>query len=224
MKKTLLYINNEYCTSLEQLKGYFARPLVPGSSLYNELLTLQSDRLLADWLFEGTSEGEKLLARELDKIPDGLSDSALMARLKQVLIGSKAGVIKPNPLKFLKLEAVECKTVDYKDVALSRYGQHDYQGNINLISKGNYDIVAAEVSFKFTFRVLKKVNEQYRVILRDGDETDYPMDNLSLNDHRIDTNVSVSSSWISVPKPGKTFELRVDDKKWMTVKLLVAGN
>ena len=215
-EKTILYINNEYCLTLEQLKGYFAKPLQPDSSLYNELLTLQSDGLLAKWLGGSSDEEDLRLARELEALPSGMTDSPLMSELKRIFTGSQEGVAKPDPSKFLELTAIKY-VVDGKEIPLSKNGQHIYQGNIILEKKGG-----TKVSFEMTFKVLEKVNEKYVVKLESSDGTELPVATLSPIDHKVGSTIMKRTKDIYVPQQGCVFTLTIDSMKWADVLLNVS--
>ena len=49
---TILYINNEHCTSVAQLKGYFSEDLTPESDTYYDLLDYGRSGDIAVWLRE----------------------------------------------------------------------------------------------------------------------------------------------------------------------------
>lgn len=215
-KETILYINNEYCLTLEQLKGYFTEPLNPDSSLYNELLTLQSDGLLAKWLGESSDEEELRLARELEALPSGMTDSPLISELKRIFTGSQEGVAKPDPTKSLELTAIKC-VVDGKEIPFSKKDQHIYQGNIILEKIG-----ATKVSFEISFRVLAKVNEKYVVKLESPDGTELTVATLSPYDHKMGSKVMNWVKDINVPQQGCVFHLTIDSMKWADVLLNVS--
>lgn len=239
MDKTILYINDEYCLSLEQLKGYFAKPLVSGSKVYNELLTLQHDGLLAKWLSEGDSEGEKLMAQELEELSSDLTDTPLMNELKLIFTGSEEGFVKPNPSQFLELTGIKCFINDRK-IPLFEGNRREYYGNINLM-KEDFVNGAIEVSFEFSFKVLKKVNEEYPVRLAaipansslqryfldlcfwdENRSFPYPyptppVGRLSPNNHRLGSTVTISVPNVYIKESKKIFVLTVDEKVWAKI-------
>ncbi|MBQ0057512.1 MAG: hypothetical protein KBT20_07640, partial [Bacteroidales bacterium] len=47
-----LYINNEHCSTVEQLKGYFKLDLTPDSDIYADLLDYGRHGDIAEWLRE----------------------------------------------------------------------------------------------------------------------------------------------------------------------------
>lgn len=224
MEKTILYINNEYCLSLKQLKAYFAKPLLPESSLFTELLTLQSDGLLAKWLGESGDEHELQLARELDAIPPRMADSDtdLMNELKRIFTGSHEGVTKPEPSQFLELTAIKCMAND-KEVTLSTDGPSVYEGHIQLMKDEiSKERMAAVFSLNFSFKIMKKVNEQYAVNLELNDGTRLVVGTLSPNQHRVGATVTIAAPVVFVNVHNQEdYVLTVDGKTWATVKLAV---
>ncbi len=82
---TVLYIENNYCQSLKQLQAYFKKDLKQGSSLFEELLTLQRDGLIAKWLSEGGAE-EQTIAKQLNNLSSSLNTSDLMKDVAKIVV------------------------------------------------------------------------------------------------------------------------------------------
>lgn len=219
MEKTILYINDEYCLSLEQLKAYFAKTLQPESSLYDELLTLQCDGLLAKWLGESPDEEELHLARELDNLSSGMADSDLMTELKRIFTGSQEGVAKPDPSQFLELTSILC-LADGKEISLSKNDNLVYHGIINRTKKNGF-CEETDVKFQFTFKVLKRVNEEYSVELVYTKDNILPIGVLSPNSQREGDILQFSLPPIGVTQQGEYFFLMVDGEPWATIYLSI---
>ena len=91
----VLYINNEHCTSVEQLKGYFSEDLTPESDTYADLLDYGRHGDIVDWLLE---QGEQELSSKVASISADLCDSAFYAEMKGIITGvvSDTHLLKPS--------------------------------------------------------------------------------------------------------------------------------
>ena len=81
---TILYINNEHCTSIAQLKGYFAEPLSTNSPIFYDLLECGRYGDIAQWLRE---VGEVSMANRVESINSALSDSEYINQLGEAITG-----------------------------------------------------------------------------------------------------------------------------------------
>ena len=109
----VLYIDNEHCLSLEQLKGYFSESLTPDSDIYADLLDYGRHGDIAVWLRDVVGEPE--LSSKVESIPSGLSDSAFYAELKGVITGnlnSDYAPLKPAFDKCFSIEDIRCEVTD----------------------------------------------------------------------------------------------------------------
>ncbi len=110
--RTVLYINDTICSSLEQLRNIFAEVLVPDTPLYEDILTLQRDGELARWLSEGDSEDEKRLSKMLNDLPIDISNSELVNSLKQIFVGDAQEILKPHFSNYIELQQIRCMAND----------------------------------------------------------------------------------------------------------------
>lgn len=110
--RTVLFIDNSVCSNLEQLIKYFDASLSPNSPIYEELLTLQRDGVLTDWLSEGETEDEKRLADILNNIPENLSNSDLMEQLVSAFTNSNVQLEKPLLSDYVDFERFVIKVED----------------------------------------------------------------------------------------------------------------
>lgn len=103
----ILYINNEHCSSVEQLKGYFTENLTPSSDTYADLLDYGRYGDIAEWL----REMEELeMASRVDSISGDLGDSAFFSQLKAAILDTEitdTKSLKPAFEKCFKLESVK---------------------------------------------------------------------------------------------------------------------
>lgn len=80
----ILYINNEYCNSVKQLKDYFGQDINVGSDIYTDLLDYGRSGDIAKWLRE---QGYESLADKVDSIVDN-GDADYIKKLGEALTGS----------------------------------------------------------------------------------------------------------------------------------------
>lgn len=110
--RKILFINDDICCSLEQLRDIFSDALVPGTTLYEDLLTLQRDGELARWLSEGDSEDEIKISKMLNDLPIDISNSELVNRLKKIFVGNAQKIQKPHFSNYIKLQQIRCLAND----------------------------------------------------------------------------------------------------------------
>ncbi len=79
----ILYINNEHCTSVGQLKDYFSMNLTPENDIYADLLDYGRYGDIAAWLLEQNEQG---LSSEVASISTDLSDSAFYAEFEELIV------------------------------------------------------------------------------------------------------------------------------------------
>ena len=103
---TILYINEEHCTSLEQLRSYFEDSLGYDSPIFYDLLDYARSGDMSSWLRE---KGESGLADKVDRIDGDLGDSEYYSRLSTLMTGNEAtsdGLEKPDFSKCFHVEDV----------------------------------------------------------------------------------------------------------------------
>ncbi len=94
-----LYINNEFCESIEQLKGYFDEDILP--SVEEDLIQLGKNGVLSDWL---RNISENNLADKVDSLDEDLGDFEYKQQLSQIFTGKDITIEKPLFDKCFKLE------------------------------------------------------------------------------------------------------------------------
>lgn len=100
---TILYINDEHCFSVEQLKQYFKETTSYDSPVGMELLEYGRAGEIAEWLYE---KGETELAESVSRINDTLGDSEYFSQLIAVFTGKRVENEKPDFLKVFHVEGV----------------------------------------------------------------------------------------------------------------------
>ena len=108
---TILYINEEHCTSLEQLRSYFEDSPSYGSPLFYDLVDYARSGDISTWLRE---KGETVLADQVDGIDQGLGDKEYFSRLSALMTGnntSSDSIEKPDFSKCFKVEDIRQEEV-----------------------------------------------------------------------------------------------------------------
>ena len=133
---TTLYINEEHCTSLEQLRNYFEESPSYHSSLFYDLIDYARSGDMSAWLRE---KGESNLADKLDSIDRNLGDGDYFSRLSALTTGSENmsdAFVKPDFSKCFQVEDL--------------YQEEDSEG----------------MKVQVLLRVLSPVNETYELAVR----------------------------------------------------------
>ena len=157
---SILYIGKDYCRTLEQLQGYFLQISSDQDSLYNELLTLQRDGLIAQWLEEG-SEAEKSLAKRIRDLSMELTNKELMEKLAEILT-------KQNTSYNVNI----CSYLELKDVSYALHKPEPLplltKPIFKKISKGEVLNIKEEdlkgtLQLQMTFKIIKPEKETFRL-------------------------------------------------------------
>ena len=117
-----LNINNEYCTSFEQLRSYFITLPEFGSNLYWELIESGRDQAISQWLHDNI--GNVDMAHQLESIDDHLGDTDYLKEMRRIILGEKVleddsvQVIKPTFSSCFSLENVELEQTNEKNTVL----------------------------------------------------------------------------------------------------------
>ena len=105
----VIYINNEHCSSLEQLKGYFTQAS-PNNDIYWDLLDYGRSGDISKWLYE---IGENKIADRLDTIDPGLTDTQYFTEMTSVILGENVTPIdKPDFSQVFNVEEVKQEVFD----------------------------------------------------------------------------------------------------------------
>ena len=89
----ILYINDEHCSCVEQLKEYFKTSMNYDSPIRMELLDYGRAGDISDWLRE---KGESVLADLVDNISNVLGDNEYFAQLTAIFTGERVSTEKPK--------------------------------------------------------------------------------------------------------------------------------
>lgn len=113
----ILYINDEHCSSVEQLRGYFNKEFKYDSPLFMDLVDYGRAGELAQWLME---QGETELAKDVDSINQTIGDSEYVSLLASAILGEKKlgelhnDIIKPHFSECFNIEDVHAERSEEK--------------------------------------------------------------------------------------------------------------
>lgn len=172
----VLYIEDSYVTSWNQLCDILPSELSPGMTIYDELLTSFLDDMLVNWLEE--EDGKcKEIANEVKNIDKNQSNSKIIKQLIDVFskyTDKKIAVSPPEFKRYLSLEKIKCnlRTTDidnFEEFSIDS----DYRDN---------------VVFEFPFSINEVENESFKCEIYDGKSVISTFD-INLRDLRIGTKV-----------------------------------
>lgn len=166
----ILYINDEHCSCVEQLKGYFKIGANYDNPIVMELLDYGRAGDISDWLRE---KGESELAKAVDNLNDNLGDSEYFSQLTAIFTGEKVATEKPEFQKCFHVENVATEkddneiTVSVQLKILSSVNEsYELTVRTNWGTKGNivnpYDFdegSTANLKFKFRKRPNSAINK-----------------------------------------------------------------
>lgn len=152
----ILYIGKDYCYTLEQLQDYFRHISSDQDVLYNELLTLQRDGLIVQWLEEGT-ETEKALAKRIKGLTKNLTNKEVMENLAEILTNKNKN-FNVNFLSYLELKEVTYALTEFKqmDVAFKSIRNGDV---INMMEEH----LNGTMHLRLKFKILKREKESFNL-------------------------------------------------------------
>lgn len=104
----ILYINNEHCENIEQLKNYFINEL-NNQNVIDDILDYGRSGDIAEWLRE---HGEEQYADKIDSIDNNLGDTDYIKELASILTETAADIEK---IKFDKCFQIKDATIEEND-------------------------------------------------------------------------------------------------------------
>ena len=142
-----LYIDEDYCTSLEQLKGYFTERITPDSDTYADLLDYGKHGDIAIFLRQ---IDEPAIASRVESIPEGLGDSNFYHKLKEAVTGKKS-----EPIPDLKPSFNDCFSLESARI--------DSSDDITKIILGIR--INRDVNERYVFKVKTPLNTRKRTVI-----------------------------------------------------------
>ena len=155
--RTLLYINDTICSSLKQLREIVSKNLIPNTPVYEDLLTLQRDGELAQWLAEGCSK-EIELSKKLNDLPVDIPNSELVNKIRQIFVDDAQEVRKPHFSTYIELQQIRCMAND-EILNFEELSTHRFLGIITGVPQN------CEAKFLIDFKVIKTDNESFDIKL-----------------------------------------------------------
>ena len=167
---TILYIDNEHCSSVEQLRRYFKIGTNYDNPIVLELLDYGRAGDISDWLRE---KGESELAKAVDNLNDNLGDSEYFSQLTAIFTGEKVTTEKPEFQKYFYVENVTTEkndneiTISVQLKILSSVNE-SYELTVrtnwgtkgNIVNPYNFDEGStANLKFKFRKRPNSEINK-----------------------------------------------------------------
>lgn len=240
---TILYINNEHCFSVEQLKKYFKTAMNNDSLIRMELLDYGRAGDLVNWLRE---KGETELAKAVDNLNDNLGDSEYFSQLTAIITGERGVTEKPEFLKSFHVENVTAEKDDNGIIVcvqlkiLSSVNE-SYELTVrtnwgtkgNIVNPYNFDEGrTANLKFKFCKRPNSTINkitlfvDEKEVYSKDGillgqDKVEFIVGNCTFSMiHIVDKNIETDDGNNSHNSSVKEFyigQTTVTQKLWKAV-------
>lgn len=240
---TILYINNEHCFSVEQLKKYFKTAMNNDSLIRMELLEYGRVGDLVNWLRE---KGETELAKAVDNLNDNLGDSEYFSQLTAIITGERGVTEKPEFQKSFHVENVTAEKDDNGIIVcvqlkiLSSVNE-SYELTVrtnwgtkgNIVNPYNFDEGrTANLKFKFLKRPNSTINkitlfvDEKEVYSKDGillgqDKVEFIVGNCTFSMiHIVDKNIETDDGNYSHNSSVKEFyigQTTVTQKLWKAV-------
>lgn len=104
VKMIQLYINNEHCTSLEQLKCYIIMCAGKESNIFQELLEDARCGVISRWLMERDLHQ---MANQIDDLDTNLGDSEYYSKLSKIIVGTVIETLKTKFEECFNLEDIK---------------------------------------------------------------------------------------------------------------------
>lgn len=193
----ILYINDEHCSCVEQLKEYFKTSMNYDSPIRMELLDYGRAGDISDWLRE---KGESVLADLVDNISNVLGDNEYFAQLTAIFTGERVSTEKPKFQECFHVENVTTEkngneiTVSVQLKILSSVNESyelavstNWGTKGNIINPYNFD-EGSMVNLKFKFR--KRPNSTINKITLFVDEKEtYCKEGILLGQDKVEFTV-----------------------------------
>lgn len=203
--RTLLYINDTFCSSLEQLRGVVSLNLIPNTPVYEDLLTLQRDGELAQWLAEGSQEEVKL-SKMLDRLPTDSTNNELMESLFEIITGESLRVPKPNIFSFLDFKHVNL-SIDNTPILLNPIKYKEYRGKF---PKNSIEGATSKMYISTEIAIKKIENESFNIQF-EGNEQVLKRFRLSLVDKKPGQSITLTYNMQIVENNDFSFKILADD-------------
>lgn len=180
---TILYINEEYCSSLQQLQSYFSLNFKIESSVFQDIIDYGRSGELSRWLRE---HDYYRIAEDVDKIDATLSDSRYFSMLSKIVAKKEIITYKipfDQCLKYTdyKLEYGHDCVIVYVWFVILNHANEQYEVEI----KSSWGLCTNCINPQ-DYLTEEKIMADFR--FQKSSETDFEIRSIKTEDHTININ------------------------------------
>lgn len=157
MKTPILYIDNKYCTSVDDIKDVLSRVDGLESPLFHELRRTFQDGTLSAWLSDG-SEYEKELVHKLNELSPAVTNEVMLQQFNKLFAHRDVTIKKPRYTDYFKLLSSR-----YMFNLEENASFRDLRANNFLSVKGG------DILLEFNFEIIKPANLEYTITVELAD-------------------------------------------------------
>ena len=154
MMKSILYLNNRYCTSINDVTSVLSKIDNLESPLFHELRRAFQDGTLSAWLSDG-SQYEKELATKLDQMPPSVTNEIMLRQFNILFADKDVDIQKPSYKEYFSLQSSRYKFSKNTDNSYSNVSSNIYMG-----------VREGEIILELNFEILKTANLDYTVSVK----------------------------------------------------------
>lgn len=147
--KSILYLNNRYCTSINDITSVLSNIDNLESPLFHELRRAFQDGTLSAWLSEG-SQYEKELATKLEQMPPCVTNEIMLRQFNILFADKDIDIQKPSYKEYFSLQSSRYKFSKNTDSAYSNVSSNIYMS-----------VREGEIILDLNFEILKTANLDY---------------------------------------------------------------
>lgn len=149
--KSILYLNNRYCTSINDVTSVLSKIDNLESPLFHELRRAFQDGTLSDWLSEG-SQYEKELACKLEQMPPSVTNEIMLRQFNILFADKDVDIQKPSYKEYFSLQSSRYKFSKNIDSAYNNVSSNIYMSARE-----------GEIILELNFEILKTANLDYTI-------------------------------------------------------------
>ena len=150
--KSILYLNNRYCTSVNDVTYVLSKiDNNLESPLFHELRRAFQDGILSAWLSEG-SQYEKELASKLDQMPPSVTNEIMLRQFNLLFADKDVDIQKPSYKEYFSLQSSRYKFSKNIDSAYSNVSSNIYMS-----------VREGEIILELNFEIHKTANLDYTI-------------------------------------------------------------
>lgn len=149
--KSILYLNNKYCTSINDITSVLSNIDNLESPLFHELRRAFQDGTLSAWLSEG-SQYEKELATKLEQMPPSVTNEIMLRQFNLLFADKDVDIQKPSYKEYFSLQSSRYKFSKNTDSAYSNVSSNIYMS-----------VKEGEIILELNFEILKTANLDYTI-------------------------------------------------------------